>query len=391
MVIYCPLWTESSQAIWRPGEASADTSTYSPSDSYRALCFWQPSGSKGLLFLGSQIPVPPPQVANIIKSQPAARRRREIEGGEQEGEERNITMAIFPVSCPSEPNQIFYYITLQFLPPISLGGPRASLELLDEEMFPLQPSVVTGGHIGNQSRNRRRAQRAGPPALDRLFFGQELPRHRRSIERWTCRLHTHKTYIHTNMCQCIWVNLIHTGNTSQHIFLSFSRLPRFENVLVVFIQKHQSRSESEASTRWGIGQQWRSRDIKEPKPWAYSSVRKINSAKLKGKKMPIRKINLEKAIKLARTPSEDSRQLIHPLLKLSTASLWAGFTEHSVIFPKKSSFRRHFLRPWLISLQYSWSASWSQLRSCCWDFCGTLNKIRGVIHCGKRENLEIWH
>ena len=88
---------------------------------------------------------------------------------------RHITMAVFPVSCPSEPNQIFYYIILQFLPPISLGGPRASLAPSAEEMFPLQPSVVMGGHIGNQSRNRRRVQRAGPPALDGLLFGRELP------------------------------------------------------------------------------------------------------------------------------------------------------------------------------------------------------------------------
>lgn len=39
----------------------------------RGSCFWAP--------------VLPRQVANIIKSKPAARRRREIEGGEQEGEE----------------------------------------------------------------------------------------------------------------------------------------------------------------------------------------------------------------------------------------------------------------------------------------------------------------
>lgn len=30
-----------------PGEATADTSAYSPSDSYTALCFGQPTGSKG--------------------------------------------------------------------------------------------------------------------------------------------------------------------------------------------------------------------------------------------------------------------------------------------------------------------------------------------------------
>lgn len=153
---------ESDQSPHSPGEASADT--YSPSDSYTALCFWQPTGSRGLLFLGPWIPGLPRQVANIIKSQTAARRRREIGGGERDEEERNITMAIFPVSCPSEPNQIFYYIILQFPPPISLGGPGASLEL-------------TGGHIGNQSRNRRRAQRASPQALARFLFGQELPHH----------------------------------------------------------------------------------------------------------------------------------------------------------------------------------------------------------------------
>lgn len=69
-------------------------------------------------------------------------------------------------------------ILLQYSPisaPISLGSPRALLAPSAEEMFPLQPSVVMGGHIGNQSRNRRTVQRAGPPALDWLLFGQELP------------------------------------------------------------------------------------------------------------------------------------------------------------------------------------------------------------------------
>lgn len=92
---------------------------------------------------------------------------------------RHITMAVFPVSCPSEPNQIFYYIILQFLPPICLRGPGALLAPSAQEMFPLQPSVVMGGHIGNQSRNRRRAQRAGPPALGGLLFGQEILHHGR--------------------------------------------------------------------------------------------------------------------------------------------------------------------------------------------------------------------
>lgn len=125
-------------------------------------------------------------------------------------------MAVFPVSCPSEPNQIFYYIILQFLPPISLGSPRASLAPPAEEMFPLQPSVVMGGHIGNQSRNRRRVQRAGPPALDRLLFGRELPLHGRKEKREVslCAAHTHIAYC-TYMCRCIWVNLMHMGLETQ--------------------------------------------------------------------------------------------------------------------------------------------------------------------------------
>lgn len=57
---------------------------------------------------------------------------------------------------PPEPSQIFYYIILQFLPPISFGDPGVLLATSFEEMFPLYPSVVMGGHIGNQSRNRRR-------------------------------------------------------------------------------------------------------------------------------------------------------------------------------------------------------------------------------------------
>ncbi len=54
-------------------------------------------------------------------------------------------MAVFPVFCPSEPNQIFYYIILQFLPPISPESPRASVAPSVVEMFPLQPSVVMEG------------------------------------------------------------------------------------------------------------------------------------------------------------------------------------------------------------------------------------------------------
>lgn len=73
-----------------------------------------------------------------------------------------FNMADFTVSYPSEPNQIFYYIILQFLPPISFTDPGALLVMSVEEMFPLLPSVVIGGHIGNQSRNKRRVQRAGP-------------------------------------------------------------------------------------------------------------------------------------------------------------------------------------------------------------------------------------
>lgn len=90
-------------------------------------------------------------------------------------------MAVFPVYCPSQPDRIFYYIILQFLPPISLGGPRASLAPPAEETFRLQPSVVMGGHIGNQSRNRRREQRAGPTALERLLFGSMEGRGREVI------------------------------------------------------------------------------------------------------------------------------------------------------------------------------------------------------------------
>lgn len=76
------------------------------------------------------------------------RMRGEEVGGKQctlPAKPRHITMAVFPVFCPSEPNQIFYYIILQFLPPISLGSPRASVAPSAEEMFPLQPSVVMEG------------------------------------------------------------------------------------------------------------------------------------------------------------------------------------------------------------------------------------------------------
>lgn len=134
------------------------------------------------------------------------RKRRRGEGGRGmkctlPAKPRHITMAVFPVSCTSESNQRFYYIILQFLPPISLGGPGASLAPSAQEMFPLQPSVVIGGHIGNQSRNRRRGQRADPPTLGMLLFGQELPLQVESSgKRWTCTLHTHAAlpalYIH---------------------------------------------------------------------------------------------------------------------------------------------------------------------------------------------------
>lgn len=46
------------------------------------------------------------------------------------------------------------------------------LALSAEEMSHPQPSVVMGGHIGNQSWNRRKVKRSGPPALDRLLFGR---------------------------------------------------------------------------------------------------------------------------------------------------------------------------------------------------------------------------
>lgn len=90
-------------------------------------------------------------------------------------------------------------------------------------MFPLQPSVVMGGHIGNQSWNRRRVQRAGPPALDRLLFGPELPlygrKEWREVNLYTAHTHTHThglLYIHVSMHMgepCAYGS----RNTSQHI------------------------------------------------------------------------------------------------------------------------------------------------------------------------------
>lgn len=106
-------------------------------------------------------------------------------------------------------------ILLRYSPisaPISLGGPGASLELSAEEMFPLQPSVVTGGHIGNQSWNRRRSQRADPSAQDRLLSGQELLHHGWGGEQGEpvhCT-HTSLMYIqHTG--QCKWLSLMGSG------------------------------------------------------------------------------------------------------------------------------------------------------------------------------------
>lgn len=99
-------------------------------------------------------------------------------------------MADFPVSCPSESNQISYYNILRFLPPSASGSPGALLAPSVEEMFPLQPSVVMGGHIGNQSRNRRTVQRAGLPGsgLAPLWPGDNRSMEVRSGERGRCTL-----------------------------------------------------------------------------------------------------------------------------------------------------------------------------------------------------------
>lgn len=121
---------------------------------------------------------------------------------------RHIKMADFPVSCPSESNQISYYNILRFLPPSASGSPGALLAPSVEEMFPLQPSVVMGGHIGNQSRNRRTVQRAGPP---RLRTGSSLAGDKRSMEvrsgergRWT-------------LCHALMLDLYIVRHMGEHI------------------------------------------------------------------------------------------------------------------------------------------------------------------------------
>lgn len=68
------------------------------------------------------------------------------------------------------------------------------------------------------------------------------------------------------------------------------------------------------------------RNNKKTKLRAKVEVKKINTTKLKSKNplMPRReekKTLFKKPERLARTPSEDSRQLIRPLLRLPTASL----------------------------------------------------------------------
>ena len=97
--------------------------------------FWQPTGSTRLLFPGPQTPGLQRQVANIIKSQPAARRRWEIGGGGKGLEGRNAPFQPSPDTfiwqssqCPANQSPIKYSITLfsNFCPLSALGaqGPR---------------------------------------------------------------------------------------------------------------------------------------------------------------------------------------------------------------------------------------------------------------------------
>lgn len=80
--------------------------------------FWQPTGSAGLLFPGPRTPGLQCQVANIIKSQPAARWRWEMGGGKGlEG--RNAPFQPSPDTllwqssqCPAHQSPIKYSITL---------------------------------------------------------------------------------------------------------------------------------------------------------------------------------------------------------------------------------------------------------------------------------------